>query len=215
MNSGRINLQHSGGWDWGYARSYNKWWDDGQNGWVFARHADGSTFAEMRAGSNRIWMSNWNDCGIQFPGITMTNGGLTISQANVINTLQLAGNSATVSDSTSGAGGVLSTTILLKANTTLKVVLIVNFEGFTVYGTYSGAFYAGYSLSIDGNSIGHSVSRDSWNEDENYFNARTYMHSVTLYGGSYDRSVTVSASASDIGGAKTVQKVLAVFGMMR
>lgn len=215
MNSGRINLQHSGGWDWGYARSYNKWWDDGQNGWVFARHADGSTFAEMRAGSNRIWMSNWNDCGIQFPGITMTNGGLTISQANVINTLQLAGNSATVSDSTSGAGGVISTTILLKANTTLKVVLIVNFESFTVYGTYSGAFYAGYSLSIDGNSIGHSVSRDSWNEDENYFNARTYMHSVTLYGGSYDRAVTVSAAASDIGGAKTVQKVLAVFGMMR
>jgi len=215
MNSGRINLQHSGSWDWGYARSYNKGWDDGQNGWIFARHADGSTFAEMRAGSNRIWMSNWNDCGIQFPGITMTNGGLTISQANVINTLQLAGNSATVSDSTSGAGGVISTTILLKANTTLKVVLIVNFESFTVYGNYSGAFYAGYSLSIDGNSVGYSVSRDSWDGDANFFSARTYMHSVTLYGGSYDRAVTVSASASDIFGAKTVQKVLAVFGMMR
>lgn len=112
MNSGRINLQHSGSWDWGYARSYNKWWDDGQNGWVFARHADGSTFAEMRAGSNRIWMSSWNDCGIQFPGITMTNGGLTISQVSVIDTLQIADNAVTIPTSVYTDGAVtLSTAV--------------------------------------------------------------------------------------------------------
>lgn len=97
MNSGALNLQGDGGTGWGYARSLGKWWNDGVNGWVFARQgSDGGTFAEMKGGDQRIWMSSWGDCGIQFPGITMTNGGLTINQANVINTLNIAGNAVTV-----------------------------------------------------------------------------------------------------------------------
>lgn len=97
MNSGALNLQGDGGSGWGYARSLNKWWGDGGNGWIFARQgSDGGTFAEMKGGNQRIWMSSWGDCGIQFPGITMTNGGLTINQANVINTLNLAGQAVTI-----------------------------------------------------------------------------------------------------------------------
>lgn len=96
MNSGAINLYGDGSGGWGYARSAGKWWDDGNNGWVFAHSGlDGRVLAEIKGGNQRIWMSSWGDCGIQFPGITMTNGGLTINQANVINTLNIAGGSVT------------------------------------------------------------------------------------------------------------------------
>lgn len=107
MNSGAINLQGDGGANWGYARSLDKWWDDGNNGWVFARQgSDGSTFAEVKGGNQRFWMSSWGDCGIQFPGITMTNGGLTINQANVIDTINLAGNAVTVPVGVSSSASV-------------------------------------------------------------------------------------------------------------
>lgn len=36
-----------------------------------------------------MWMSSWGDCGITFPGISMTNGGLVISQLDVIDTAQI------------------------------------------------------------------------------------------------------------------------------
>lgn len=106
MNSGVINLQHNGGWEWGYVRSHNKWWGDGQNGWVLGRHANGDTFMEMRGGSNRFWMSSWSDCGIQFPGISMTNGGLTIDQLNVINTANISGNAVTIPTSAYTDGSI-------------------------------------------------------------------------------------------------------------
>lgn len=132
-----------------------------------------------------------------------------------VDTLELAGNSATVSNAASGTSGTVSSTLLLKANTTLKVVLIVNFSEFQSSGSFSGAFSAAYSLIIDGNGMSAGVSRDTWDEDTNTFHARTYMHTVTLTGGTSDRTITVSAAAYALGSAVTVSKVLAVFGMMR
>lgn len=96
LTSGNLSINSDGGTDWGYARSTTKWWADGQDGWCFARHPGGNVFGEIKGGSNRIWLSNWGDCGITFPGISMTNGGLTISQANVIDTLQINGNAINV-----------------------------------------------------------------------------------------------------------------------
>lgn len=81
---------------WSYVRSNTKWWADNVDGWVFARDGAGQTFAEMRTGVSRLWMSSWQDCGITFPGISMTSGGLTISQLNVIGTSNVANNAITI-----------------------------------------------------------------------------------------------------------------------
>lgn len=98
LNSGALNINSDGAGGWGYARSATKWWADGVNGWVLARHPTGPTFLDIQAGACRIYMSDGigGGAGIQFPGITMTNGGLTISQVNVIDTLNLAGNAVTI-----------------------------------------------------------------------------------------------------------------------
>lgn len=216
MNSGRINLQHSGGWDWGYSRSYGKWWDDGQNGWVFARHADGSTFAEMRAGSNRIWMSNWNDCGIQFPGITMTNGGLTISQANVINTLQLAANAVTVSNQASGSGSSVSTTLRIPAYTTMAITALGSINSYTYFqGTYTNFYPPTFGVSIDGagstTGLQYAISSqgETWTDYSIYAGTSSYAKSVTNNNG-YDIDITITVS-----GANNVYKSVTAFGFKR
>lgn len=90
ITSSAIDLFSGPGGGWGYARSYSKWLGDGNNGWILARHADGSTFVEFKTGSSRIWSSSWDDCGIQFPGISMGPSGVTLTQLNVIGTAQIA-----------------------------------------------------------------------------------------------------------------------------
>ena len=114
ITSGILDIQGHNGTDWGYARSLGKWWGDGTNGWVFARNGtDGLTFAEIKTGVSRLWMSSWNDCGITFPGISMTAGGLTIDQLNVINTANLAGEAVTVPRAASLASATSANGVIL------------------------------------------------------------------------------------------------------
>ena len=96
-NLGNVTITKGQGSDpYGWIRTNGKWWADSADGTVIARNNnDGSTFFDSKAGSNRIWMSSWNDCGIEFPGIRMTNGGLTINQLDVIGTLNIRGNAVT------------------------------------------------------------------------------------------------------------------------
>lgn len=99
VTTGQLDIGSDANGGWGYARSAGKWWEGsnttGTSGWVFARAANGDSFAEIRTGVSCIWMSSWNDCGIRFPGISMTNGGLSISQVDVIDTLNLRGQAVT------------------------------------------------------------------------------------------------------------------------
>jgi len=102
--SGVIDLSGFNG-GWGYLRSAGKWWGDGINGWILARSpTDGTTFVDIQAGTNRIWMSSFNDCGITFPGISMSATGLTITQGSVIGTGQLQLDSSTGTGSNTGIG---------------------------------------------------------------------------------------------------------------
>ncbi len=212
MNSGRINLQHSGDWDWGYARSYNKWWDDEQNGWVLARHADGSTFMEMRGGSNRIWMSSWDDCGIEFPGISMTNGGLTISQANVIDTLQLAGNSVTVSSQASGTAQSVSTTLTIPPNTTMAITAVASIGSFVSEDTaFNNWAVPQISVSIDGVGISDTHQYQIASQGETWTDYTIYATSIS-YGKSVTNSsespvsvvVAVTGSTESVGASKSI-----------
>jgi hypothetical protein len=123
LNSGAINITGDGGSGWGYVRSANKWWNDGVNGWVFSKIAtDGSTLMEIKSGSSRIWSSSWDDCGIIFPGISMTNGGLTISQANVIGTLNIAGNAATICQGGESTGGTATVSFTLSYAADIQLI---------------------------------------------------------------------------------------------
>ena len=97
-NLGNVNIiKGQGSEPWGWIRTNGKWWGDSADGTVIARDNDyGTTFFDTKAGSNRIWMSTWNDCGIEFPGIRMTNGGLTIDQLDVIGTANIANNAVSL-----------------------------------------------------------------------------------------------------------------------
>ncbi|HSD36077.1 MAG TPA: phage tail protein [Rhodocyclaceae bacterium] len=70
-----INISDDGGGGWGYVRTGNKWWSDGVAGAIIARAGDGSFLMDFQAGSSRIWMSNWGDCGISFPYFSVNNEG--------------------------------------------------------------------------------------------------------------------------------------------
>lgn len=119
VTTGQLDIGSDANGGWGYARSAGKWWGDGQNGWVNAREPGGDSFTEFKNGVSRIWISSWGDCGIQFPGIRMTQGGLTIDQLNVINTANIAGNAVTIPIGvyTSGSKVVSATTITTEVQT--------------------------------------------------------------------------------------------------
>lgn len=81
ITAAALDMFSGPGGGWGYARSYAKWLADGNNGWVLARNADGSSFVEFKVGSGRFWMSDagGEGYGLQFPGVSITPSGATFS----------------------------------------------------------------------------------------------------------------------------------------
>ena len=138
ITAGNVNLTSAGGSN--SIRSNSKSWADTANGWIFAQNADGGNCADIRAGGNRIWMSSWNDCGIEFPGIRMTNGGLTINQLNVIDTANVVDGAVSKGMSASSAGGGCS----IGFNAKKDAVAFIS----TIFSTYNGA-----RLTLDGATI--------------------------------------------------------------
>jgi hypothetical protein len=193
LNSGVLNITGDGGSGWGYARSNAKWWADGSNGWIMAREPGGSSFTDIQGGSNRIWMSNWGDCGITFPGFTVTNGGLTISQANVINTLNIAGNAVTTMNSGSG-GGACSTTLYVPAYQTMRVVGIGFFAQFTPSNVTEGSYYP--VLTINGTSISGFVMRIGSYATLPGSSSSILVNYVDVYGGESGLTCTLSISGT-------------------
>jgi len=73
--AGKLDLSGSGG-GWGYLRSAGKWWADGGNGWVLARHPNGETFLDFKGGASQLRLSSWGDCLLQFgDAITLRGDG--------------------------------------------------------------------------------------------------------------------------------------------
>ncbi|WP_295537646.1 interleukin-like EMT inducer domain-containing protein [uncultured Pseudacidovorax sp.] len=98
-------LTGEGGENWGYARSYGKWYGDGQWGWLFARRgSDGHVMAEINGPNMGLqmhgpsgWMRLWG------PGFNLDTGGLTINQVDVIDTLNVRGGAVNTSLAAVGA----------------------------------------------------------------------------------------------------------------
>ena len=95
VTAAQMDIYSGAGGGWGYMRSYAKWWGDGNNGWIMARHSNGDTGFEAKSGPGLIRIAH-NDYRIEMPGISMTPSGVTISQLNVIDTLQIKGNAVTI-----------------------------------------------------------------------------------------------------------------------
>ncbi|MFM9424333.1 hypothetical protein RCH10_000761 [Variovorax sp. GrIS 2.14] len=100
INAGQVTIGSNAGGDWGYIRSPNKWLD-GNWGWIMAQHPNGAMFVDFTIGSSRFYM--YHNPGVSAtmvmdtPGLYFdSNGTLQVRAANVINTLQIAGNAVTV-----------------------------------------------------------------------------------------------------------------------
>jgi len=66
VTTGQLSVQSNNDGDFGYVRSHGKWWADGTNGWVLARHPDGTAFLEFRSGDALMQLSNWGQNEIRW-----------------------------------------------------------------------------------------------------------------------------------------------------
>jgi hypothetical protein len=196
INSGDINVTSgSTASSWGLIHSYNKQFNDGTNGWILGRlGSDGSTLFEVKGGANRIWMNNATDCGIQFPGITMTNGGLTVSQLNVINTPNIGANAAStfVSNSaTTLVGGAYTAQVSITLAYTSQVVVIG--QGQSTGNPYSGNLYydfgTGFIQASGSSAVGTCVLVAKYQ-----LTAGTYSFKMVITGAGGNASIIVMAS---------------------
>lgn len=151
-NLGNVNITKGQGADpYGWIRTNGKWWADSSDGTVIARNDNtGETFFDSKAGNNRIWMSSWNDCGIEFPGIRMTSGGLTINQLNVIDTSNIANNAISLYRSLSS-----NTSVMVRSNSEyIGLSFVLDVPSVLIFSSMSGRTGlqggGGYEWRVDG-----------------------------------------------------------------
>ncbi|MGJ7527104.1 phage tail tip fiber protein [Variovorax sp. GB1P17] len=109
VNAGQIDISGDGVGGWGYVRSANKWIHDGGWGWVLARHTSGDTFVELNCNGMGLQMQNATGrFRLWGPGFNLQNEGLTINQVDVIDTLNLRGQSVTVPSFAASAGNAVA-----------------------------------------------------------------------------------------------------------
>jgi hypothetical protein len=144
VTAGQVDINGNGFGDWGYIRSYGKWLGDGQWGWVMARHATGDTFIEFNVGGMGLQMHN-ADGSFRFwgPGFNLDNGGLTISQINVIDTLNIRGSAITIPAGDSSGSNSISIPFNVPGSESISV-----FISGTTFIPATGADYG--RISVDG-----------------------------------------------------------------
>src|SRR4030095_8836267 len=107
VSAGALDIGSDGSGGWGYARSSGKW-RDANWGWILAQHPAGDMFVDFTLNGCGLVMHHIPGVAASFhlwgPGFDLTNGGLTISQLNVIGTAQISGNAVTVALWASGNG---------------------------------------------------------------------------------------------------------------
>lgn len=211
ISTGQIDVQSNGAGDWGYVRSSGKWWYDGNNGWVMARAPNGDNFLEFKSGAGLFRMSSWGDYILSFPGFSAGPGGLTVSQANVIGTLQIAGGAVTVPATAVGTTSA-SVTITVPAEASGQPVIIwagqttntISAPGYTYYQTTRYI-----RIYRDGTQI-KSARDDSYNVDP-VFSLVTSLMAMDYPGtGTHTYTVNVSGySGAPAGDQTTIVAMLA------
>ena len=111
VNAGQIDISGDGVGGWGYVRSAGKWFADGQWGWLFARHTGGETYTELNVGAGGLMMRNSDGYFRMWgPNFNLDNGGLTINQIDVIDTLNIRGQAVTIPSFAQSGGGSVGMT---------------------------------------------------------------------------------------------------------
>ncbi|MDD3965340.1 MAG: hypothetical protein PHD99_04830 [Candidatus Moranbacteria bacterium] len=202
VHGGQFTTGAFTGWGWPAAGNYGTYL--GPSGLLIGNFNNGK-YLEIRQDGN-----------LYSPGFYVENGVMTITQANVINTANIAGNAVTVSNSTEGTAGTVSTSLLLKAGVSLKVIFIVSFDPITnMADGISGSYVSSYYLNINGTQRIYTVNREDWDANYNYWGSQTFMFTMTLNGGGVDSSITASAYAYAGNTLTTKNKTLAFFGLMK
>lgn len=141
MTAGQLSLDSDDG-NPSYVRSGQKWWLDGVAGWVFAKEAN-ATFMDITTGPCSLRMHSNGYAALVFPGISITNNGVTLSQPNVVGTTQLQTNSVTIPWSMAGSGGFwmydgVQNTVLGSLSIYVPQAIMM-----CAVATYNGAVYSG------------------------------------------------------------------------
>ena len=188
----------------------------GFSGWAWPSSGLGGSYL----GPEGLLLGNYNDSkyfqvtsagNVFAPGMKIENGALTISQANVINTLQIAANAVTVSNSAAGVNP--STTLYVPPNEALTIVAIA-----TCPSAYISTGGSGYSnpyitVTIDGTSF--TVDQGAYSPAGGSGSsimcpATTVTGRKIVYGGSGGRTVTISSNQTN-----AISVTLIAFGNLR
>lgn len=142
VTAGQVDISGDGVGGWGYLRNAGKWYGDGQTGWLFARHQGGQTIAEIVCGDSGLQMnSGYGSFRLWGPGFNLDNGGLTISQLNVIDTFNLRGEAVTVP--LSGASPGTSVTIIYNVPGPVPLSVFIMGSTFVMETAYAHIFVDG------------------------------------------------------------------------
>lgn len=149
ISAGQITINgNMAGTDWGYIRSTDKWYGDGRWGWILAKAPDGASFVDFTQGPCGLQMLGTPNGGDSFrlwgPGFNLDRGGLTIGQANVIDTLNIRGEAVTVPRYAVSPGNVCQ---LLYRNSTGQTLEV--FAMGTVFLMMTGFV----SIKVNGNQV--------------------------------------------------------------
>lgn len=152
------------------------------------------------------------DGNMQAPGMKIENGVLTISQANVIDTLQLAGNSVTVSSQASGTAQSVSTTLTIPPNTTMAITAVASIGTFTSEeNSFTNWAAPQISVAINGEGISDTHQYQIASQGETWTDYTIYATSIS-YGKSITNSsespisvvIAVTGSTESVGASKSV-----------
>ena len=202
VNTGMLDIHHNGvdGGE-GYVRSAGYWYRNGNNGWILARNNADVSYISFRGGPCELWMHSSGDAGWSSPGISMTNGGLTISQLNVIKTANIAGNAVTVSASASGYGVTIYLNFWVPANESMPLLLFA--EATDGRGT----------VYVDGVNVGETPATTVYIETGSFVLGGAATFSYLVPAVSWGRSVTVSMTPPPIYGGPFI--TVTVLGTLR
>ncbi len=142
VNAGQVDIHSDGAGGWGYLRSSGKW-RDGNWGWLLAKHANGSTIVDFNLSGCGLVMHHEANQFANFrlwgPGFELNNGGLTISQLDVIGALNIRGRSVTVPTARADAGGASSIAHIVPDNRGASVTTYITGSAFIPAGSGGGA----------------------------------------------------------------------------
>lgn len=141
--------------------------------------------------NNGKYLQVTQDGSIYSPGFDVINGTMTVKQANVINTLNIAGNAVSMSNAATGVG-TAATNITIPSGITAKITAI--------------AVSSQSLVNVGGSGVTHRFSLNGTNYDESIFVSQNYENGGGFWNSKTQaRSITVTGPATVSAASSIVQ----------